>query len=148
MGFEIAKEVNADFALMARFLQMNLRLDVYLSLSSALDENVVRCGHVCVYSIKGFQHNKFLNAEKSWWLLNHVPTNQNLEMPFALQPCILSMSFTVPQKRILTKEDLEEFQSSDAYIDFLGFIERLNESVKGLKIDSEIEVSTVSYWLP
>lgn len=54
------------------------------------------------------------------------------------------MSFTVPQKRILTKEDLEEFQSSDAYNDFMGFIERLNESVKGLKIDSEIEVSPVS----
>lgn len=54
------------------------------------------------------------------------------------------MSFTVPQKRILTKEDLEEFQSSDAYNDYVGFVERLNESVKGLKIDSEIEVSPVS----
>ncbi|KAH8550337.1 Phosphotyrosyl phosphatase activator [Umbelopsis sp. PMI_123] len=51
------------------------------------------------------------------------------------------MSYTIPQKRILSKEDLEEFQSSDAYNDFIGFIERLNESVKGLKIDSEIQVS-------
>lgn len=53
------------------------------------------------------------------------------------------MSFTVPQKRILTKEDLEEFQTSDSYTEFIGFVERLNESVKGLKIDSELKVSKV-----
>ncbi|GAB5590628.1 Serine/threonine-protein phosphatase 2A activator 2 [Umbelopsis nana] len=51
------------------------------------------------------------------------------------------MSFTVPQKRILTREDLDEFQASDAYAQFIGFIENLNESVKGVKTDSEIETS-------
>jgi hypothetical protein len=54
------------------------------------------------------------------------------------------MSYTKPQKRILTKEELEEFQHSSAYEDFIGYIERLNESVKGIKIDSEVETSPVN----
>jgi serine/threonine-protein phosphatase 2A activator len=57
---------------------------------------------------------------------------------------LLAMSFTVPQKRILTREDLDEFQASDAYAQFIGFIENLNESVKGVKTDSQIETSPVS----
>ncbi|KAJ2957458.1 hypothetical protein NQZ79_g6858 [Umbelopsis isabellina] len=51
------------------------------------------------------------------------------------------MSYTKPQKRIVTKEELEEFQRSTAYQDFIGYIERLNDSVKGCKIDSEINTS-------
>jgi serine/threonine-protein phosphatase 2A activator len=50
----------------------------------------------------------------------------------------------VPQKRILTKEDLAEFQTSSAYEEFIEYIERLNDSVKGVKISSEIETSAVS----
>lgn len=100
---------------------------------------------------KGFQHNKFLNSEKLGGCCRqitcllpapfHLSTQSCFNWPAVVLFCI--MSFTVPQKRILTKEDLEEFQTSDSYTEFIGFVERLNESVKGLKIDSEIKVSKV-----
>lgn len=57
---------------------------------------------------------------------------------------LINMSFSKPQKRIVTKEELEEFQHSTAYEDFIGYIERLNDSVKGCKIDSEMETSAVN----
>jgi hypothetical protein len=33
---------------------------------------------MCAFALSMvLQHNKFLNGEKSWWLLDHVLTNQN-----------------------------------------------------------------------
>lgn len=54
------------------------------------------------------------------------------------------MEYTVPIKRIVTKEDLDEFLTSDAYNEYIGYIERLNDSVKNCKIDSDVQVSKVS----
>ncbi|KAI9477711.1 MAG: Phosphotyrosyl phosphatase activator [Benjaminiella poitrasii] len=51
------------------------------------------------------------------------------------------MAFIIPRKRIVTKEDLDEFLTSDAYKDYIKYIERLNNSVKNLKIDSDVEIS-------
>ncbi|OBZ83084.1 Serine/threonine-protein phosphatase 2A activator 2 [Choanephora cucurbitarum] len=51
------------------------------------------------------------------------------------------MSFRVPTKRIITKEDLDEFLQSQAYHEYIGYIERLNESVKNTKIDPSMPVS-------
>ncbi|CEG79247.1 Putative Peptidylprolyl isomerase [Rhizopus microsporus] len=51
------------------------------------------------------------------------------------------MSFSVPTKRIATKAHLDEFLHSSAYEDYIGYIERLNDAVKNLKIDSTIEMS-------
>ncbi|GAN04515.1 phosphotyrosyl phosphatase activator [Mucor ambiguus] len=51
------------------------------------------------------------------------------------------MEYTVPIKRIVTKEDLEEFLTSDAHNEYMGYIERLNDSVKNCKIDSDVQVS-------
>jgi hypothetical protein len=55
-------------------------ITLYLSLDSALDENSVRCGHVCVCSGKRlsaqqiFEVGKVLVAAKS--RVNTAPTNQ------------------------------------------------------------------------
>jgi serine/threonine-protein phosphatase 2A activator len=53
------------------------------------------------------------------------------------------MEYVVPCKRIVSKEDLEEFLVSDAYNEYVGYILRLNDSVKDMKIDSEVNVSKV-----
>jgi serine/threonine-protein phosphatase 2A activator len=54
------------------------------------------------------------------------------------------MEYVVPIKRIVTKEDLEEFLNSTAYQEYIDYIERLNDSVKNLKIDTDVGVSKVS----
>ncbi|KAK9453913.1 hypothetical protein V1511DRAFT_489342 [Dipodascopsis uninucleata] len=43
------------------------------------------------------------------------------------------MQFKVPQKRLLTNDDLEVFLTSDTYTDIITFIEDLSNSVRGLK---------------
>lgn len=53
------------------------------------------------------------------------------------------MEYVVPCKRVVSKEDLEEFLVSDAYNEYVGYILRLNDSVKDMKIDSEVNVSKV-----
>lgn len=53
------------------------------------------------------------------------------------------MEYVVPSKRIVSKEDLAEFLESDAYKEYIDYIVRLNDSVKNMKIDSDIEVSKV-----
>lgn len=54
------------------------------------------------------------------------------------------MEYTVPIKRIVTKEDLDEFLTSNVYNEYIGYIERLNDSIKNYKIDSDIQVSKVA----
>ncbi|KAG2211967.1 hypothetical protein INT47_004654 [Mucor saturninus] len=51
------------------------------------------------------------------------------------------MEYVVPSKRIVSKEDLDEFLKSDAYKEYIGYIERLNDSVKNLKNDAQVEIS-------
>ncbi|KAG0170860.1 Serine/threonine-protein phosphatase 2A activator 2 [Apophysomyces sp. BC1034] len=51
------------------------------------------------------------------------------------------MTFQVPVKRIITKEHLDEFLQSDAYNNYIGYIERLNGSVKNMKIDTDLALS-------
>ncbi|KAI9291495.1 Phosphotyrosyl phosphatase activator [Neoconidiobolus thromboides FSU 785] len=51
------------------------------------------------------------------------------------------MMFKVPIKTILTKEDLEQYQESSAYKDYVDFILKLNDSVIGKKTTEEIKVS-------
>ncbi|KAG2230664.1 hypothetical protein INT48_008005 [Thamnidium elegans] len=51
------------------------------------------------------------------------------------------MEYIIPSKRIVSKEDLDEFLVSDAYKEYVVYIERLNDSVKNMKIDSDVEVS-------
>lgn len=57
------------------------------------------------------------------------------------------MEYVVPSKRIVSKEDLDEFLVSDAYKEYVAYIERLNDSVKNMKIDSDVEVSEVTFVL-
>jgi len=56
-----------------------------------------------------------------------------------------TLTFMVPKRQILTKDDLEKFLESDAYNDFIGFIERLNNSVKGLTLSTECFISPVRF---
>ncbi|KAF7721633.1 Serine/threonine-protein phosphatase 2A activator 2 [Apophysomyces ossiformis] len=51
------------------------------------------------------------------------------------------MTFQVPVKRIITKEHLDEFLQSDAYNTYMGYVERLNGSVKNLKNDTDLTLS-------
>jgi serine/threonine-protein phosphatase 2A activator len=37
----------------------------------------------------------------------------------------------------LTKEDLERFQTSESYTDFMNLIEELNSSIKNLKLTDD-----------
>ncbi|CAG8711830.1 12668_t:CDS:2, partial [Cetraspora pellucida] len=52
-----------------------------------------------------------------------------------------SSTFIIPKRKILTKDDLDKFQESQAYEEYASFIVRLNDSVKGLKLTTECIVS-------
>ncbi|KAJ1549806.1 hypothetical protein HK096_010335, partial [Nowakowskiella sp. JEL0078] len=54
-----------------------------------------------------------------------------------------STNYKVPTRAILTTEDLARFQTSDAYNDLLGFISRLNESVRNKTLRADVESSDV-----
>jgi len=60
---------------------------------------------------------------------------------------ILATEFRIPRKEILTKDDLAKFHESEAYEEFLNFIVKLNNSVKGLPLSTECHVSQVSDYL-
>ncbi|KAI8140207.1 Phosphotyrosyl phosphatase activator [Fennellomyces sp. T-0311] len=49
--------------------------------------------------------------------------------------------YQIPVKRIISKEDLDDFLQSDAYNDYINFIIRLNDSVCDMKIDPNMDVS-------
>ncbi|KAI9277794.1 Phosphotyrosyl phosphatase activator [Sporodiniella umbellata] len=51
------------------------------------------------------------------------------------------MSYSVPVKRIVTRDHLEEFLKSNAYEEYLLYIERLNSAVTNLQNDSDIYIS-------
>lgn len=53
------------------------------------------------------------------------------------------MNHQVPRKKILTKDDLTLFQTSAAYADYTAFIEQLNSSVQGKKIEADVIQSPV-----
>ncbi|CAG8558933.1 2904_t:CDS:2 [Dentiscutata erythropus] len=53
-----------------------------------------------------------------------------------------SSTFRIPKRQILTKDDLDKFQESQAYEEYTSFIMRLNDSVKGLKLTTECIVSS------
>ncbi|KAJ8522060.1 hypothetical protein ONZ45_g1319 [Pleurotus djamor] len=51
------------------------------------------------------------------------------------------MSFQVPQKRILTPEQLTAFKTSKTHNEVVSYIEKLNESVVGAMLSTECETS-------
>ncbi|CAG8594610.1 29333_t:CDS:2 [Gigaspora margarita] len=53
-----------------------------------------------------------------------------------------SSTFKIPKRQILTKDDLDKFQESQAYEEYTSFVIRLNDSVKGLKLTTECIVSS------
>nr|CAG8478672.1 11251_t:CDS:2 [Entrophospora candida] len=53
----------------------------------------------------------------------------------------MAANFIVPKRQILTKDDLEKFKESQAYEDYISFVIRLNDSVKGLKLNDDCVVS-------
>ncbi|KAJ3099255.1 Serine/threonine-protein phosphatase 2A activator 2 [Phlyctochytrium planicorne] len=55
--------------------------------------------------------------------------------------------FRAPTKAILSKDDLERWEGSDTYKDYLGFIERLNVSVKNLPLSANVVESEVTVGL-
>ncbi|KAF9495158.1 Phosphotyrosyl phosphatase activator [Pleurotus eryngii] len=52
-----------------------------------------------------------------------------------------SSGFQIPQKRILTQEQLAAFKSSKAHEDVLSYIQKLNDSVIGSKLSDECSTS-------
>ncbi|CAJ0755382.1 8554_t:CDS:2 [Entrophospora sp. SA101] len=53
----------------------------------------------------------------------------------------MAANFIVPKRQILTKDDLEKFKESQAHEDYISFVIRLNDSVKGLKLSDDCVVS-------
>ncbi len=53
-------------------------------------------------------------------------------------------SYSKPRKCILSKEQLEAFQNSNAHKDIISYVETLNESVVGVKLSDECTESIVS----
>ncbi|KAH8112782.1 Phosphotyrosyl phosphatase activator [Phellopilus nigrolimitatus] len=51
------------------------------------------------------------------------------------------MSYVSPRKRILTKEQMEAFQTSKTHQEIISYIETLNESVVGVKLTDECTMS-------
>ncbi len=54
------------------------------------------------------------------------------------------MSYQVPRKAILSKDQLQAFQESKTHKDVISYIEKLNESVVGVKLTDACEASDVS----
>lgn len=52
--------------------------------------------------------------------------------------------FIQPVRRILTQQDLDIFAESTIRAELVGFVEKLNEAVKGLTNDAEVETDNVS----
>jgi len=52
--------------------------------------------------------------------------------------------FIIPRKQILTKEDLENFQKSKAYEDYMNFILDLNMAVRNVTSRAECHTSEVT----
>lgn len=52
--------------------------------------------------------------------------------------------FIQPVRRILTQQDLDIFSESTTRAELVGFVEKLNEAVKGLTNDAEVETDKVS----
>jgi hypothetical protein len=64
---------------------------------------------------------------------------------YDIEMAATALTFMVPKRQILTKDDLEKFLESDTYNDFISFIERLNNSVKGLPLSTECFISPVCF---
>lgn len=58
--------------------------------------------------------------------------------------CSVNMSYQVPRKAILSKDQLQAFQESKTHKDVISYIEKLNESVVGVKLSEACEASDVS----
>ncbi len=54
-------------------------------------------------------------------------------------------SYYQPRKAILTKEQLEFFQTSGTHQTIMTFIEALNDAVVGMKLTDDIEQSEVHF---
>ena len=54
-----------------------------------------------------------------------------------------SSKYRAPEKEILTKAQLEQFQQSATHSQLLAFIERLNEAVVGVKLRDPCDESDV-----
>ena len=52
------------------------------------------------------------------------------------------MAFQVPHKAILTKEQLEFFQTSKTRQEVVSYIEVLNDTVIGVRLNDECSLST------
>jgi len=55
-----------------------------------------------------------------------------------------TMSFQVPRKAILSKEQLQSFQESQTHKDIVSYLETLNDAVIGSKLTDECSMSPVS----
>jgi len=56
----------------------------------------------------------------------------------------MSDAFQVPHKAILTKDQLEWFQQSKTHETIVTYVQALNDSVIGKKLDDECDASAVS----
>lgn len=52
--------------------------------------------------------------------------------------------YVSPQKEIRSQMDMKKWQSSQAYSDFVGFLQAMNEKVKGRKMSDECHISEVT----
>jgi len=57
------------------------------------------------------------------------------------------MSYQIPRKAILSKEQLEYFQESQTHKDIVSYIETLNDAVIGSRLTDECSTSPVSITL-
>lgn len=55
----------------------------------------------------------------------------------------LSDGFVLPRRRILSQTDLDIFLNSQAYIDLIEFIERLNKSIQGCTNSAKCEITII-----
>lgn len=53
-----------------------------------------------------------------------------------------TQAYQIPRRRILSQEDLDVFQKSEAYSDLINFVEELNNAILGMPNSSECYVSS------
>jgi hypothetical protein len=87
-----------------------------------------------------------LKLRQIYLLSEYKKAQLRLSFLFTLSPLFYfdTMPYQKPHKRIITKEHLDDFLSSQAYDEYINYILRLNDAVKNIKISADVTVSKVS----
>jgi hypothetical protein len=112
-----------------------------------MDDNTYYGGRLHKYTAKIPTHRGVLRRD-SWKMVLHsesevMERSKHLisKRDYSITLLATTMSFKVPTKRILSNDQLEDFQASQTHADIVSFIEQLNASVINVKLSEVVETT-------